>query len=703
VADQLDNSWRRTLKRRLAVAAVILAVWSVAIEARLVYLQVVQHDALLAAAVDQQLETIPLEPKRGDILDRNGRLLAYNVDTESVWVVPGDIKNAKQLVDDLCGALRKCTRQERETYISRLTRRDAKGKLKKFVRLARWISTEEAARITDLKLPVTLRRETHRYYPHRELAAHAIGYVGDENTGRAGIEEQYDWLIGGQKGRAFLQIDGNRRPFSRLEEPPTPGASLILTIDEYIQHVVERELAEGVRASGAERGSAIVMDPFTGEILAIANVPTFNPNNFKSYKEEIRKNPAAQDVYEPGSTFKVVTAGAALEEKLARPSDLINTSPGVIRFGGRVIDEAKGHNYGTLTFEDVIVKSSNVGAIRIGLRLGAERLTSYVSRFGFGARTSSDRFPGESGGDFPGESKGIVWKASELTDSAVASVSMGYQVSVTALQMAAAFSAVANGGELVEPRLVRAVIRNGVQQMVPRKVVRRVLSPTIAAELTTIMEGVVERGTAKTAQVEGFTIAGKTGTAAKAYPGRGYSTTDYNVSFVGFVPSREPQFTILVVIDSPHKVSPYGGTVAGPVFQKIAAAILRHRGVSPTLNRPTPVLVARRDENQPRPVSGPAEPTIVTLAADASDSPAVFPDLVGMNARDAARALVRLGISPRLYGNGTVVSQRPAAGSPIDVVDSATLWLERRPHQQNPVAEAQPVATGTGGISRGRP
>ena len=695
MADQFDISWRRTLKRRLAVATGILVVWSVAIEARLIYLQVLQHDALVAAAEDQQLETIELEPKRGDILDRNGHLLAYNVDTESVWVVPGKVKNAKQLVDELCAALRECTRQERETYISRLTRRDAKGKLKKFVRLARWISPEEALRISELKLPVTLRRETRRYYPHRELAAHVLGYVGDENTGRAGIEEQYDWLIGGQKGQAFLQIDGNGRPFSRLEEPPTPGASLVLTIDEQIQHVVERELAAGVRSSGAERGSAIVMDPFTGEILAMANAPTFNPNNFKAYKEEARKNPAVQDVYEPGSTFKVVTAGAALEEKLARPSDLINTGPGVIRFGARVIDEAKGHNYGTLTFEDVIVKSSNVGAIKIGLRLGADRLTSYVSRFGFGARTSKY--------DFPGESKGIVWKAAELSDSAVASVSMGYQVSVTPLQMAAAFSAVANGGELVEPRLVRAAIRNGVRQVVQRKVVRRVLSADVAAQLTTIMEGVVERGTARTAQVDGYTIAGKTGTAAKAIPGRGYSTTDYNVSFVGFVPSRNPQFTILVVIDSPHKVSPYGGTVAGPVFQKIAAAVLRHRGVPPSLNPPAPVLIARRDENQPQPVAGPAEPTIVTLAADAPESPSVFPDLVGMNARDAARTLARLGVSPRLHGSGTVVSQRPAAGSALDVMDSATLWLERRPPQQKPVEEMPPLATGTGGVSRGTP
>ena len=700
MADRSEHSWRRTLKRRLTVAACVCALWSVAIEARLIYLQVLQHDALLAAAEDQQLETIPLEPKRGDILDRNGRLLAYNVDTESVWVVPGKVKNPRQLVDQLCGALSPtCTRQERETYIARLTRRDGKGNLKKFVRLARWLSPPEARLVTELDLPVTLRRETRRYYPNRQLAAHAVGYVGDENTGRAGIEEQYNWLIGGQEGKALLQIDGNGNPFSRLEEPPTPGASLVLTIDEHIQHIVERELEAGVEWSGAAAGSAIVMDPFTGEILAIANVPTFNPNAFKASKEEARKNRATQDVYEPGSTFKIVTAGAALEEKIARPTDLINTSPGVIRFGARVIDEAKGHNYGTLTFEDVIVKSSNVGAIKIGLGLGAERLGSYVTRFGFGARTARAEFR-----DFPGESPGIVWKASDLTNSAVASVSMGYQVSVTPLQMAAAFSVVANGGELVEPHLVRAVIRDGTQKMVPRTVARRVLSPEVAAQLTTIMEAVVDRGTAKTAQVAGYTIAGKTGTAAKALPGRGgYSTTDYNVSFVGFLPSRQPQFTILVVIDSPRKVSAYGGTVAGPVFQTIAESILRHRGVPPSLNPPAPLLIARRDQHQPQRVAGPSEPAVVTLTANASDSPAVFPDLVGMNARDAARVLVSLGVTPQLRGNGTVVNQRPAAGTELDAIDSATLWLERRPPQPNPVAELPPVATGTGGVSRGRP
>jgi cell division protein FtsI/penicillin-binding protein 2 len=411
------------LKRRLVVAAVLGVAWTAAIEARLVYLQVIQYDFLIKEAKKQQLDTITLEAKRGDIVDRDGRLLAYNVDTDSVYAVPTDIRNAAVTVAELCKALQDCTSQDRDLYVSKINKRDEDGRKKQFAWLSRQISPPQALRVKNLGLKgIYFRTETRRYYPNWQLAAHLLGYVGDGNTGRAGLEEKYQGLVGGEPGKLLMQVDAKQRPFSRVEQSPIPGASLELTIDTEIQHIVERELAAGVEWSGAQAGSAIVMDPMTGEVLALANYPTFNPNAFNAFADEVKINRAIQYVYEPGSTFKVVTAGAALEERLARPTDLINTSPGVIRFGARVIDEAKGHNYGTLTFEDVIVKSSNVGAIKIGLKLGRERLSAYVSRFGFGARTSKS---------FRGESNGIVWNASELTDSAVASVSMGYQVSVT--------------------------------------------------------------------------------------------------------------------------------------------------------------------------------------------------------------------------------------------------------------------------------
>ncbi len=295
-----------------------------------------------------------------------------------------------------------------------------------------------------------------------------------------------------------------------------------------------------------------------------------------------------------------------------------------------------------------------------------------MNRFGFGKPSSPD---------FRGENPGIVWNPSTLTDSALASVSMGYQIGVTPLQMAAAVSSVANGGNLVEPRLVRAVIRGGTRSLVPRKIVRRTVSPETAAQLTTMMEGVVDRGTAKRARISGYAIAGKTGTAAKVVNGR-YSKSDYNVSFVGFVPSRAPLFTIIVVIDSPRGVTAYGGVVAAPIFQRIADAALRHHGVPPSIDAAPPLLVARHDAGgprQPMPTAGPAGlPGVVTAAGPPLGSTSFFPDLRGLSARDALRTLARLGLTGRLHGAGIVVAQQPEAGTPIERGASGTLWLERQ-------------------------
>lgn len=696
MSEQPDLAWRKTLKRRLSVASAVFLLWSAAIEARLVYLQVIRHEELRLEADRQQSDLIDLLPKRGEILDRNGQPLAYDVDAQSVFANPREISDQAGTVARLCAALRDCDRLDRDSFARQLTRRREDGSQPAFVWLKRRMTPDQARDVGALKLKgVYLQTETRRYYPNKELAAHLLGWVGD-GKGRAGIEEKYDGLIGGQAGQTVLQVDGNGHEFSRLEKPSTPGGSVMLTIDPYVQHVAERELLKGVKWSGAVGGSIVVLEPRTGGILALANYPTFNPNNVRASEAADRINRAVQNVYEPGSTFKIVTAGAALEEKLLKPDALIETGPGRIRIGSRVIDEAQGHNYGTLTFEDVIVKSSNVGAVKIGLDLGAERLGDYVARFGFGAKASEP--------DFGGESRGIVFRPSQLNQGAVASVSMGYNVSVTPLQMAAAFNAVATGGELVQPRVVKGVIDGGVYREMPRTVVRRVLNTDTAAELTRIMEQVVERGTAKSAQVDGYTIAGKTGTAAKALPGgKGYSTTAYNVSFAGFVPSRDPQFTILVVIDSPSRVSAYGGTVAAPVFQKIAAAALRHAGVPRTLNPPAPLLIARRDRPQ-QPVSAPAQPPVVTVADHRADSPAVFPDLAGMSARDAVRTLARLGATLKMHGTGHVIDQRPAPGTPIDLADEATLWLTRRPPPPAPVADdTQTRALGTAGVVRGRP
>lgn len=675
MAAESVHQWRAVVKRRIAVAACGLLLWSAGIEARLVYLQVIDHADLSARAERQQMRTQPIPAKRGEILDRRGRVLAYSVDADSIYAVPGEIAQAPSAAAALCGALRDCTSKEEQSLADKFK------KQRSFVYVRRQVTPDQATRVADLQLEgIGFMTESRRFYPNKELAAHLIGYVGVDSDGLGGIEATYDTLIKGRAGTVLVQTDAKRHAFSRVERPPTMGVSLELTIDEYLQHVAERELKVAVDGQGAAGGSAVVMDPATGEILALANYPTFNPNEYREFSDNDRRNRAIQDLYEPGSTFKIVTASAALEEKVLAPDALIETSPGVIRFGSRVIDEDKHHNYGLLTFTDVIVKSSNIGAIKIGLKVGADRMSEYVKRFGFGRPSSPD---------FRGESSGIVHPRSTLSDSALASVSMGYEVGVTPLQMATAVSVIANGGQLVQPRVVRAVIRDGERASVPHKVLAQVINKDTTAELTTIMEKVVTVGTGKKSQIDGFTVAGKTGTAAKIVNGR-YSASDYNVSFVGFVPSRKPAFTIVVMVDSPCRhapppdapkmaCSPYGGFVAAPVFQHIAQAALRHQGVAPTLNAPPPLLIAEREavpDVAPPPA---ARPAIVPVSSPAPGGTTVVPDVRGMSARESLRVLAQLGMTARLRGAGLVVQQTPEPGAPIERGSDATLWLERSP------------------------
>src|SRR5205823_1014317 len=327
------------------------------------------------------------------------------------------------------------------------------------------------------------------FYPNKELAAHLLGYVGIDNSGLSGLEYTYDPQIRGRKGTSVIQTDARRHAFSRFERPPTSGATVELTVDEYLQHIAERELHRGVVENRAAGGSAIIMNPHTGEILAMANEPTFNPNAYRDSQETERRNRAIQDLYEPGSTFKVVTASAAIEEKVMPIDTLIDTNPGRLYIAGRsrVITDDAGRNNGVLSFTKVIVKSSNIGAVKIGLRVGTERLSRFVGLYGFGHQVSPD---------FPGENAGIVWSPEKWTESALASVSMGYQVAVTPLQMVGAVSSVANNGEYVEPRVIHAIYRNGVRYQISPKIVRRTISPDTDAALIKIMEGVVTDGTA---------------------------------------------------------------------------------------------------------------------------------------------------------------------------------------------------------------
>lgn len=654
--------WRTTIQSRLVVCAIGLAVWVTGIEARLLYLQVVQYDEMKVRADDQHLRRVPTPAKRGDIVDRNGWLLAYSVDAHTVVAYPRAIKDPQKTARLVCRALDRCDSAREKGLSAALASRQ------QFYFIERQVTDQAARRVRALQLEgIGLTKESRRYYPNRELAAAVLGYVGRDSQGLGGLEATFDARVRGRDGMMLLQADALQRHVAgQVERAPTAGENVELTLDRQLQYIAERELKAGVLEHNAAGGSVVVMDPMSGELLAIASYPTFNPNEYGAADPERRRNRAVQDSYEPGSTFKLVGAGAALEERVIRPSDLIDCAPGFIRIGSRRINDV--HTYGVLTFEDVIVKSSNVGAIKAGQRIGAERMVRWMNRFGFGQQIAPD---------FRGEHPGIVWNPAKLDESGLASVSMGYQVAVTPVQMAAAVSSVANGGTLFEPRIVRAFIRNGRREPVVPRALRQTVSPETAATLTQIMEAVVERGTATAAQIDGFTVAGKTGTAAKIVNGA-YSDVDYNTSFIGFAPSRKPALTVIVVIDSPHgKVTAYGGTVAAPIFKRITEASLRHLGVPPTIDALPPVLANRNTVAAVQQAAVRRDPmAIETVLRPAEDG--LMPDLRGLSLRKALLSLNRVGLVTHIEGTGLVIDQSPRPGSVLVPGSTATLKLGRR-------------------------
>lgn len=648
--------WRATIRRRVLTVAVLVGVWAVGIEARLVYLQIIGRADLMARADrESQTRRVLLAP-RGDILDRNGRKLATSAMADSVIANPSDVANAAEAVNQLCSIFGDCTAKERRTLIARLSTKQS------FAYVRKHVTADQARRVVDLKLKgIRTDKEPQRYYPNSELAAAVIGFVGAEHKGLSGIEWAYDSRIRGTDGQVLLLKDAKQQSYDRAERPPTPGATIELTLDAHLQHIAERELETAIEEHRPESGVVVILDPSSGEILAMASRPTFNPNAFEKFSDNERRNRAVQDTYEPGSTFKAVTASAAIEERLMPISTLINTDPGIIRIGNRVIDEYQGHHYGVLSFTDVIVKSSNVGAVKIGLQVGTDRLSKYVELYGFGRPVSPD---------FLSENPGIVWKKEQWTESALASVSMGYQVAVTPLQVISAFSAIGNRGVYMEPRVVKAISDANGRRVVTPKILRRVVSEETASTLTTIMEQVVERGTAKAAQIPGFTIAGKTGTAEKLINGR-YSKTNNYASFAGFVPSRDPKLAILVMLDSPRTGGTSGGVAAAPAFRRIAEEALRYLRVAPTINAAPPVLMARSTPLH--------ESSAVFVPVTNEIEPGKVPDVRGMSGREASQLLTKVGLKTRIEGRGFVVSQEPLAGSPARPGSTCRLVLAMKP------------------------
>src|SRR5712692_3177578 len=463
-----EESRRGDSHRRAWLVAIVLVGWMLAIGARLVHLQIHQHDDLTARAKNQQLGAIETSPSRGQLLDRQGRELARSIDTESFFADPREIGN----VDDTARRIASVTGMDRSELSTRL--REAKDSNKKFVWIVRRLNEQSAARLDALNLDgVYSRKEPKRYYPNDMLAAHVLGFVGTDEIGLSGVEQFYNDRIRGESGKLYLETDARRRAFESYEVQPRPGQTVVLTIDQTIQYRTEQALAGAVDRAHAKSGTAIVIDPQTGEILALANAPAFDPNQPPKDSADGRSNLALQNIYEPGSTFKIVAYSAAIEKGLVKPEDKIDCQMGQITVAGRLIHDH--HAFGVLTVADALALSSNVGAIKLGLLAGNESMYEYMKRLGFGSRT---------GIDLSGESPGLLRTVNHWQPSSIGSLAMGQEVGVTPLQMATAYSVLANGGLLVKPHLVREVrTPDGTVVFQAKTESHRALKPETAAAM----------------------------------------------------------------------------------------------------------------------------------------------------------------------------------------------------------------------------
>jgi cell division protein FtsI (penicillin-binding protein 3) len=544
-------------RRALLVAAVLLTGFA-CVTFRLVLLQVIRHGQLTERAHRQQNKVVDLPAGRGSVFDRNGRELAVSVDAMSLYGIPSRVDRPRAVAARLAPII-----GSRVSTVAAKLSTD-----RSFVWLARKTPPDVPAMIQaagGFDGMIGWLDDSRRYYPNKSLAAHVLGFTGTDGRGLEGIEAKYEPEIGGSPGKAVTRKDGAGREIFSLDEgyvPPSTGDNLVLTLDEQIQYIVEKELDRIVAQFHPVSATAIVMEPKTGEILAMANRPGFNPNNWQRYRPQAWRNRAVTDTYEPGSTFKLVTAAAALDEKVISPSDGIYCGDGFIRVGGRTIHDAHKET-GSLTFSEVIQKSSNVGTIKVALMLGPERLYKYARAFGFGDKT---------GVDLPGEASGTLRDLDDWSGVSVASVAIGQEVAVTPLQMLDAMNTIANGGVRPVPYIVSEVVKKdgAVKSVAPEGPGTRVISAATAAKLTKILCTVVEEGgTAIEANVRGYQVAGKTGTAQKFDPSIGrYSKERYTSSFVGFVPADDPRISVIVVVNEP-KGEIYGGLVAAPAFRSI--------------------------------------------------------------------------------------------------------------------------------------
>ena len=598
---------------RLYTLSGLLCLWLLVICLRLVYLQIFCYGDFERRAQHQQQRSFDLSPKRGVIYDRHGRELAMSIQVDSAFVVPSE-------APDLANTI---------SLIARITNDDPRVVLadcrahKTFCWVARKADAEVIERIRALNLQgIHFQKEPKRFYPKRELAAQILGYVGTDDQGLSGLERQFNQQLQGKPGKLMISVDARKRWFASVEKEPESGNSVVLTIDQNIQYIAERELERGMEETHAIAGTVIVENPHTGEILALTNRPTFNPNIRKEIRNEALKDRAVSDIYEPGATFKMVTISAGLEEKITRPDEMFDCQMGSIVINGMRIRDSRPH--GMLSVADIIAESSDVGAIKVALRLGDERLYKYIRAFGFGQQT---------GIELPGETRGLTKPVERWSKVSIGAISMGQEIGISPLQLASLISTIANDGVHIPPRIVAGTMApQDAPQNTPQTIAfqpaegTRAISSLTAAEMRQMLQGVVLHGTGRKALLEGYSSAGKTGTGQKVDPATGaYSKTKYVASFAGFAPINDPKIAVVVIFDSAVGLH-QGGQISAPVFQRITQQVLEYLHVPHDVQLPPSrqVLLARRDvPDASLEESSPDHLGASLDMADASDTPAI--------------------------------------------------------------------------------
>jgi cell division protein FtsI (penicillin-binding protein 3) len=594
------------LKRtRFWLICLFFLLWALAIAGRLFWLQIIRHKEFVERAQKQQQRTFEVAPRRGVLYDRNLHELAMTVQADSIYAVPSEIDDKPKMAHVLA-ALVHTDPADALTTESQIADRLANGK--SFAWVARRVTPEAAAAVKNLIATQSIKgiyfqKEFQRFYPDNEIAAQVLGYVGVDDNGLGGLELKFEPQLHGVPGRMFTAVDAHARRLGSTEHEPEPGQNLVLTIDENIQFMAEQALDHAMARTHADNGTIVIQDVHTGQILALAIRPTFNPNQFRHTTPALLKNHAISDVYEPGSTFKLVTYSAALDQQVAKPDDMIDCQGGKMNLPGRVIHDDKSDHYGVITVHEALEHSSDVAAVKLAQRISQEKFYEYIRGFGFGQRT---------GTELPGETRGLLRPVNRWGTTSYASIAIGQEVGVTPIQLVSMVSTIANGGVYLPPHvLMPSPALTSAQAASPPQPspfkpggdlpnpvpngAHRVISTLTAAEMRKMMEGVVLFGTGRPAQLNGYSAGGKTGTAQKIDPlTHTYSKTMHIASFAGIAPVNNPVIAVAIVVDNPKGASYYGTDVSAPVFAEVAQQVLEYLGVPHDIAVQPPKALAKK-------------------------------------------------------------------------------------------------------------